>query len=158
MLAGRLAELRAQLQSDNRHNETQEPEQGHCQDDRVAHRSQCESDCEVVQAERGAADQQPPPVPDLRGVVVAAQCLDESPDCGRAEYPGAGPASGGPQRAGQTGADEHPSGRHHDVAQAENRRHLELGTPVHAADADGDRRPEVVQPERDRYDKQRHHR
>jgi hypothetical protein len=96
-------------------------------------------------------------VPDLRGVVAAAQCLDESPDRGHEQYPGAGPAGGGPQWAGQTGADEHPSGRHHDVAQAENRGHLDLGTPVHAADPDGDRRPEVVQPERDRYDEQRHH-
>jgi len=96
-------------------------------------------------------------VPDPRGVVVAAQRLDESPDRGREQYPGAGPAGGGPQRSGQTGADEHPGGRHHDVAQAENRRHLELSTPVHAADPDGDRRPEVVQPERDRHHQQRHH-
>jgi len=93
----------------------------------------------------------------LRGVVAAAQCLDESPDRGHGQYPSAGPAGGGPQLAGNTAADEHPSGRHHDVAQAENRGHLKLGTPVHAADPDGDRRPEVVQPERERHDQQRHH-
>jgi hypothetical protein len=152
VFAGRRTELPAQLQPDDRHNEAHEPEQAHCQDDRIAHRSERESHREVVQAERGAADQQPPPVPDPRGVVVAAQCLDEPPDRGHEKYPGACPAGGGPQRAGQAGADEHPDGRHHDVTQAEDRGHLELGPPVHAADPDGDRRPEVVQPERDRDD------
>jgi hypothetical protein len=152
VFAGRRAQLAAQPQPDYRHDEAHGPEQGHRQDDVEAHRSERESHREVVQAQRGAADQQPPPVPDLRGVIVAAQCLDESPDRGHEEYPGAGPASGGPQRAGQTGTDEHPGGRHHDVAQAEDRGHFDLGTPVHAADPDGDRRPEVVQPERDRHD------
>jgi hypothetical protein len=57
-----------------------------------------ESHCEVVQAQRGPADQQSPPVPGLRDVVAAAQGLDESPDRGREQYPGAGPAGGGPQR------------------------------------------------------------
>src|ERR1700753_1619150 len=118
VLAGRLTELPAQLQSDNRHDEAQEPEQGHGQNDGVAHRSQCEPYREIVQAKCGAADQQPPPMPDLRGVVVAPQRLDEPPDCGRAEYPGAGPAGGGPQRPGQAGADENPRGRHDDIAQA----------------------------------------
>jgi len=96
-------------------------------------------------------------VPDLRGVVATTQCLDESPDCGQEQYPGAGPPGGRSQRAGQAGAYEHPGGRHHDVAQAEDRGHLDLGTPVHAADPDGDRRTEVVQPERDRYDEKRYH-
>src|SRR6202012_4692064 len=137
-----------------------EPEQGHGQDDRVADGAKGEPDGEVVQAEGGAADQQPPAVPGLRApavVVAAAQGLDESPDCGREQDPGAGPAGSGSQRAGQAGADEHPGGRHHDVAQAEDRGHLQLGPPVHAADPDGDRGPEVVQPERDRHDQQSHH-
>jgi hypothetical protein len=93
----------------------------------------------------------------LRGVVAAAQCLDESVNRGHGQYPGAGPAGGGPQFAGHTAPDEHPGGRHHDVEQAENRGHLKLSTPVHAADPDGDRRAEVVQTERDRHDQQRHH-
>jgi S1-C subfamily serine protease len=150
-LAGHCAQLRAQLQSDKRHHEAHESERGHRQQDREAHRAECEPHREVVQAERGAADQQPPPVPDPRGVVVAAQYLDKSPDRRHEQDPGAGPAGGGPQRAGQAGADEHPDGRHHDVAQAEDRGHLELGTPVYPADPDGDGRPEVIQPERDRH-------
>jgi hypothetical protein len=91
-------------------------------------------------------------VPDLRGAADVAQCLDEYPDRGREQDPGAGPAGGGPQRAGRTGADKHPDGRHYDVAQPEDRGHFDLGTPVHAADPNGDRRPEVVQSERDRHD------
>jgi S1-C subfamily serine protease len=151
-LAGHGAQLRAQLQSDDRHDEAHESERGHGQQDREAHRSECESHREVIQAERGAADQQPPPVPDPRGVVIALQYLDKPPDRGHEQDPGAGPAGGGPQRAGQAGADEHPDGRHHDVAQAEDRGHLDLGAPVHTADPDGDGRTEVVQPERDRHD------
>jgi transketolase len=50
MFAGRRTQLPAQLQSDNRHNEAHEPEQGYCQDDRVAYRPECESHREVVQA------------------------------------------------------------------------------------------------------------
>jgi hypothetical protein len=152
VLAGRRTQPPAQLQPDDRHDEAHQPEQGDCQDDRVAHRSERESHREVVQAQRGAADQQPPPLPDLRDVVVAAECLDESPDRGREQYPGTGPAGSGPQRARQSGADEHPGGRHHDVAQAEDRGHLDLGTAVHPADPDGDRRPEVVQPKRESHD------
>lgn len=157
MFAGRRTELPAQLQPDNRHHEAHEPEQGHRQDNRIAHRSERESDRKVVQAQRSAADEQPPPVPDLRRIFAAPQCLDESPDRGREQYPGAGPAGGGPQRASETGADEHPSGRHHDVAQAEDRSHLHLGPPVHAAHPDSDRRTEVVQPKRDRHDEKRNH-
>ena len=116
MLTGRRTELRAQLQPDYRHHEAHEPEQGHRQHNRIAHRPERQSDREVVQAQRGPADQQPPPVPDLRRVVTAAQRLDESPDRGHEQNPGACPAGGGPQWASETGADEHPSGRHHDIA------------------------------------------
>jgi hypothetical protein len=93
-------------------------------------------------------------VPGLRlwGVVAAAQCLDKSVGRGHGQDPSACPAGRVPQLTGHTAADEHPSGRHHDVEQAENRGNLKLSTPVHAADPDGDRRPEVVQPERDRDD------
>jgi hypothetical protein len=157
VFAGRRAELPAQPQPSDRHQKAHDPKQGHCQRDRVAHRSERKSDREIVQAQRRTADQQPPPVPERRNVVAAAQCLNESPDRGHEQYRGAGPAGGGPQRAGQAGADEHPGGGHHDVAQAENRGYLDLGPPAYSADPDGDRRPEVVQPKRDRHDKERYH-
>ena len=78
-LTGHPAQLRAQLQPDDRHDEAHQPECGHRQENREAHRPQREPHREVIQAERGAADQQPPPVPDPRGIVVALHCLDESP-------------------------------------------------------------------------------
>ena len=57
-----------------------------------------------------------------------------------------------PAGAGQTVADEQPGSLHHDVPQAEDRGHLQSGQPIHAADPDGDGRPEVVQPEREGHD------
>ena len=79
--------------------------------DRDAHRSECESHREVVQAERGVTDQQPPPVPDLRGVAAAAQCVDESVDTATASIPAPAQRAACPGSLARPRPIEHPGGR-----------------------------------------------
>src|SRR6516162_8875785 len=149
-LSGPRADLRAQLQADQRQGDADaaDDRSGHGQADvELAER---EPDSEVIDADRQPDDDQAPgALPIRRGssliVFQAADGLEDGPGAGGDEQAGADPAGGVAQSLRQAAADREPGDRHAGLEQAEDDADLQPGPGADAGDPDADRGGEVRQ-------------